>query len=304
RRTGRSVAVAGGHVAVAAAGEEHLGTLVVAGGDLEPAERRTLERGAVAVALVLLFARTEAEAEERVRGDLLVDLLAGPGDETGDEARLRERARRQGLAPDDDWVVAVALTDDLRRDGRRAARLASARGGLSAVHDGAVVLAVPGEPGAAGALDLGRTLADALGPATTVGAAAGAVRPSYVEARRCHDALVALGRVGEVADPASLGLVRLVLGGGGPAEVADFVESTLGPVLAYDAEHRTSLLATLEAWYAAGSALRRTAEALHLHPNTVAQRLDRLTAVLGDGWRHPARALDLQLALRMHRLRG
>jgi hypothetical protein len=38
--------------------------------------------------------------------------------------------------------------------------------------------------------------------------------------------------------------------------------------------------------------------------NTVAQRLERLTALLGAGWQRPERALDLQLALRLHRLRS
>ena len=83
-----------GWVAVAAAGEEHLGTLVLrTDGPLDLPERRTLERGALVTALVLLFGRTEAEAESRVRGELLVDLVSG---RDLDAARLRERARQQG----------------------------------------------------------------------------------------------------------------------------------------------------------------------------------------------------------------
>ena len=39
-----------------------------------------------------------------------------------------------------------------------------------------------------------------------------------------------------------------------------------------------------------------------MHANTVAQRLERVGQLLGDGWRDPARALDVQLALRMRRL--
>ncbi len=74
-------------------------------------------------------------------------------------------------------------------------------------------------------------------------------------------------------------------------------------MLAYDAERGTALAETLEAWFAAGGSLRATAELLHVHPNTVAQRLERVGQLLGDGWRDPARALDVQLALRMHRLR-
>jgi hypothetical protein len=36
--------------------------------------------------------------------------------------------------------------------------------------------------------------------------------------------------------------------------------------------------------------------------NTVAQRLERVGRLLGDGWQSPARALEIQLALRLHRL--
>ena len=35
----------------------------------------------------------------------------------------------------------------------------------------------------------------------------------------------------------------------------------------------------------------------------VSQRLDRIGALLGEGWRDPERALEHQLALRLHRLR-
>jgi DNA-binding PucR family transcriptional regulator len=43
---------------------------------------------------------------------------------------------------------------------------------------------------------------------------------------------------------------------------------------------------------------------LHVHVNTVTQRLDRIGQLLGADWHDPGRALDLQLALRLHRLRG
>ncbi len=113
-----------------------------------------------------------------------------------------------------------------------------------------------------------------------------------------------LGRAGEVSDPAGLGLARLLLGENGPDQMAAYVDATLGPVLAYDAERGTSLLETLDAWFGAGGRVKETAARLHVHPNTVSQRLDRVGELLGSGWRDPGRALDLQLALRVHRLRG
>ena len=60
---------------------------------------------------------------------------------------------------------------------------------------------------------------------------------------------------------------------------------------------------TVAAWFAHGGRLRDTAEVLHVHPNTVSQRLERVADLLGGDWRDPARSLDLQLALRMHALR-
>ena len=41
-----------------------------------------------------------------------------------------------------------------------------------------------------------------------------------------------------------------------------------------------------------------------MHPNTVAQRLDRIGTLLGEDWRDPSRGLDVQLALRLCRLRS
>lgn len=40
-----------------------------------------------------------------------------------------------------------------------------------------------------------------------------------------------------------------------------------------------------------------------MHVNTVVQRLDRVEALLGEDWNHPDRALELQLALRLHQLK-
>ncbi len=312
RQTGRSVEVPGQgapeYVAVARAGTEHLGTVVL-GGRVEPlalAERRTLERGALVTALVLLFSRTVAEAEERVRGELLADLLTP---DRADERRLRERARLQGADLDAAGAVAVASVPDgeRHRAAATASRFAAEHAGLAAEHAGHVVVLAAGvEP-----LELGRRLQEqaAFSAASTVGVAASAGGPTataaaYREAGRCLEALLTLGRVGEVRDPAGLGVARLLLGHNGPDELAGFVQRSLGPVLEYDARRGTDLLGTLAAWYDAGERQSETARRLHLHPNTVAQRLERLSGLLGEDWREPDRGLDLRLAVQLVRLRS
>ncbi len=128
-------------VAVAAAGEEHLGTLVLRTDEpMDQPERRTLERGALVTALVLLFGRSEAEAESRVRGELLVDLVSG---RDLDATRLRERARQQGAELDGDLSIAVAEHDGEQPGARVAAGLARELHGLGGVHEGQVVVLAP-----------------------------------------------------------------------------------------------------------------------------------------------------------------
>jgi GAF domain-containing protein len=304
--SGRSVRVGDAYVVAALAGTEHVATLVLhdAAGPLELAERRTLERGAMVTALVLLFARTVAETENRLGGELLSDLFDGKAGEPG----LRERARRQHVVLEPPLAVAVAGTEGVDRYAavRSLARLAASGRGLVGEYRGTVVLlATSDDP-----LALGEDVRSALeraGARATVGvtkAGPDDLRAGYDDARRCLDTLRTLGRSGEVSDPAGLGLARLLLGDNGPEEVAGFLDATLGPVLAYDAARGTELVATLEAWFATGGRLKDSGARLHVHSNTVSQRLGRVDQLLGAGWRDPGRSLDVQLALRVHRLRA
>ena len=303
--SGRSVRVGDCYVAAALAGTEHVATLVLhdAAAKLGLAERRTLERGAMVTALVLLFARAVAETENRLGAALLSDLLDG---EATDPA-LRERARRLQVSLDPPLVVAVVSVVDLDRYAavRTLDRIVGGRAGLVGEYRGAVVVLLSGgEPLAVG--EQIRAAIGAAGGSATVGvvAAGGDLAHAYAEARRCLDTLLTLGRTGEVSDPAGLGLARLLLGENGPAQLGDFLTATLGPVLAYDDQRGTGLVDTLEAWFATGGSAKNAASRLHVHPNTVAQRLARVSELLGPGWRDPDRSLDLQLALRLHRLRS
>lgn len=306
RSSGRCAATDdGAWVAVAVAGEDHLGTLVLrTTGPMGLPERRTLERAALVVAMVLLFDRSVAEAESRVRGELLVDVL----ESRVAPALLRERLRHQGARLEGGLAIAVGPREDGRSRARTVATVAAERHGLGVLHEGHPVVLAAAEP-----LELGRALAARLGEATvgvaTVpvppGASGGldAVPEAYAEARRTQRALECLGRTGEVSDPGGLGLARLLLGSNGPAELGEFLDVVAGPVLEYDAQRGTSLVETLQAWFDTGGGLGETASRLHVHPNTVTQRLDRVARLLGEGWRDPSRRLDLQLALQVARLR-
>ncbi len=144
-----------------------------------------------------------------------------------------------------------------------------------------------------------------VGAPVTVAAAGPASGPSsiadaHAEAVRCLRALHVLGRHGEGASASRLGFLGVVLGDA--KDVGGFVYGTLGPLLDYDARRGTELVRTLAAYFAAGGSLTRAKAALHVHVNTVVQRLDRIEALLGEDWNHPDRALELQLALRLKQL--
>jgi DNA-binding PucR family transcriptional regulator len=167
------------------------------------------------------------------------------------------------------------------------------------------VLCLPALAPGVAASTVRRELGTAGADPVTVGAAGpvrgqGAVAAAYAEAARCAATLVALGRTGDSAGAEELGFFGLLVGEG--RDVRSFVDATLAPVLEYDARRGTELVATLQAYFEAGASPARAAEALQVHVNTVTQRLDRVSRLIGKEWSSPERALEVQLALRLHRL--
>ncbi|EFL42783.1 helix-turn-helix domain-containing protein [Streptomyces griseoflavus] len=306
-------------IAAVTAGGELLGALVLRGHPgLDPVDQRTLERAAMVTSLLLLARRSAAEAEHRVRGELLDDLL-----DARDTRLLRDRAARLRADLDATHAVLAASleggaddadqeADACRRLWAAASHLAATRQGLAAARDGGAVLLLPLAPGDT-ATELARRTARDLGTAVhepvTVGASApvghltarsDTVASAYAEARRCLEALRLLGRPGDGSAAEDFGFLGLLLAG--ERDIEGFVDRTIGQVVAYDERRGTELLRTLDAYFACGMSPARTKDELHVHVNTVAQRLERVGRLLGEDWQSPARSLEIQLALRLHRL--
>ncbi|GAA1413986.1 helix-turn-helix domain-containing protein [Catellatospora coxensis] len=314
RADGRAVRRGGLWFAAVVAGAENLGALVWRPpNDTGHADQQILERAALVTALLLLFRRTVAEAEGRVRGELLDDLIARP---VRDPESLRARARRLNVDLDRPHVL-VCVDDAAATSGPARQRavswahtFAGTHAGLAATRDGRVVLMVPGTDAGALARSIARELGRVVGRPVTAGAAGPATDPAglaaaFKEADHCATALTALGRTGDGASTAELGFVGLLLGAvreGGDPDVARFLRDTIGSVVDYDMRRGTALVKTMECYFGTGGSLARAAEQLHVHVNTVTQRLDRVAQLLGADWQRPDRALEVQLALRLHRL--
>ncbi|MFD9406129.1 GAF domain-containing protein [Streptomyces sp. NPDC059989] len=307
--TGRSPVPLPGDVWVApvTAGAEDLGVLVLrASAALTDEDVRLLELAAQSVAALLLIQRGTAAAEGPVRDELLQDLLDRPHHA---DLHVRERTRRLGIDLDVPHVVVVARPEggELGKAVAWSSSYAYRCGGLKAVRRGCIVLLLPGSDASAVARKVSAELSPLLGHPVSTGAAgpargAAGVAGVYEEAGRCLDALTALDGAGGTASLRELGFLGLLLST--DHDVDAFIASTIGPVLEYDETRMTDLTRTLDAYYESGGSPTHAAEALHVHPNTVSRRLERIAELLGEAWQKPAQALEIQMALRLRKARA
>ncbi|WP_369144316.1 helix-turn-helix domain-containing protein [Streptomyces sp. R44] len=293
-------------VAPVIAGSEDLGGLVIrAAGGLTGEDERLLELAAQSVAFLLLMRRSTAVAEGPVRDELLDDLIADPPHAP---QQIAQRARRLGVELRKPHVLVLARPEG-GEQGRAvvwASSYAYRLSGLKTVQGGCIVLLLPGIDASAAAKAVAAELSPLLGHPVSVAAAGPAQSPDGVgrmhqEAGRCLDAMSALGGTGSAASVQDLGFLGLLLSDDN--DVDGFVEAAIGPVLDYDAERFTDLTHTLEAYFASGGSPTNAAEALHVHPNTVSRRLERIGELLGPEWQKPGQVLEVQLALRLQRTR-
>ncbi|MFD3971208.1 helix-turn-helix domain-containing protein [Streptomyces cyaneofuscatus] len=266
------------------------------------AEEQLLLLAAQSVAVVLRLQRGEEAAASPFRDELFDDLLSSHRP----ARQILQRAGRLNVDLERPHVVVV-----IRPEGGEQGRVASwaaayARrvDGLRSIQKGCVALLLPAVDSSASAAAVSAELSPLLGHPVTVGAAGPVSGPDLIqqthqEARRCLDALISLGSTGAHASPEDLGFLGVLLSDN--RDAAHFIAVTIGPVLDYDAQRTTELTRTLDAYFTAGGSPTHAAEALHVHPNTVSRRLERITELLGADWLKPEQALEVQVALRLHR---
>jgi sugar diacid utilization regulator len=277
-------------------------------------------------------ARTETEA--RLRGDLLEELRAG---EIASAESIVRRARHLGTDLAHGAVALMGRLEDPHDQGRlitepRLVRrfLQQARAVLDLHCPGALVdweagkllVLVPPEPGAdPGAVDeraktIARRLIGATGQAVPGVALSLALSRHTPEPERLGAALdeaelalaigERLGRVGEVVTFEETGTYKLLfqLFADRPGELAGFYDQTLGPLVAYDDQYGTELVATLATYLENDANLAVTAGQLFTHRHTVRYRLDRIAELSGLDVARTDDREKLSLGLKAMRLLG
>lgn len=287
---------------------------------LSPLDRALVEVAVTGVALELAKVRAQAEIEQRLRGDVVTDLVTGG---FTSPASIASRAARLGLdlhVPHDVLVVGAAQQDggsetELRRRVFEAVQAAlrswSPSSMVARVGDGTVVLASQGDTRRGGfggrdpstiAEDLHARLAEHVAAAAiSVGVGERCEEPAAYAAsfELAAGALDAMGKLrpgGAVVDGRRLGVARILISAGDPEELRAFARRTLGTLL--DAG-RHELLDTLRAYVEAGFNQREAARRSFVHFNTVAYRLRRTQELLGVDLNDPNTRLDVTLALQV-----
>src|SRR5215472_1192244 len=274
--------------------EGHHGAWQEDGGDMS---LLVTEHAATICGVILGRERVVAAAARQVRDDLVEGLLLGGGRDNGDVGRW---ARHLGYDPAREHrILAVAFAAGPARPGAAAARdrVAAAidhffttrmPGAITSIREDEVVIVVP-EPAEASRLSSGclARMRD-LFPETVITIGIGGacrdpadIARSYGQARRTIDAVVRLGRQGQVVAFEDLGIHRLLLQVPDLAELRSFAGEILGELDRQDPQRGAELLATLACYFRENNSPQRTAQSLHVHPNTVAYRIRRVQEITG-----------------------
>ncbi len=323
----RSVRDSARVVALASPRPDVLGliALVDPADEADASDIMALEHGATVLAVELARLRGLADAELRLRRDLLHDLLNGTDDDgaysraealgydLGQPHRVVLVARGEfarGAKLDDasrahgEWVSGEGggdpHQDRLLHAVRRALRGLRCSGLLGS-ESGSVVILTSGEPdweelrqGVLRELGGGRAR---LGVGEAYGRPSDLPR-SWREAQLALRLRSGIGNADQATAYAALGVFRMFASLPDLDDVADFATRWLRPLVSYDATKGTELVATLTTYLDHGGRYETTAQALSIHRSTLKYRLQRIRELSGYDLNDPETHFNLQLATR------
>ena len=280
----------------------------------------TVEHGAAACALEMAKAKAISEAKKALRGDFLEGLLAGtlPAKEIERlETRLDHDTRQSHAVLTFAWNSPNAPS--LRR-------LTTTINWLLTTHNRPALLHVYGDDHAcvfqalkssdgasmSTAQELERRVREQIeaefpearmvagisGPAANLSEWPTVYREA-VQAMRMGQRL----NLNRLVDFHSLGVFQLLGQIEDTPVVRAFCEQVIGPLVKYDEEHHSSLVQTMDAYFAHHGNISQTAESLFVHRNTLLYRLERIQELTGQNLNQADMRLAMHLSLKLWQLR-
>ncbi|MGO3894590.1 helix-turn-helix domain-containing protein [Brevibacterium aurantiacum] len=306
-RTGRSVQIAHAKRLIAASvasnRRQHSGLFVLFHNDPKDGAHSIVAQAAQSLALIQMNEQSRADAENRVRGELAVDLIA----DTRSLDELRARARSSNFTLLGPWqlIVVQAGPNDFDRIGSYLARI-EPRILMTQRSPGLTVLLPRSAHRSRTQLNELLTASDVLRECLVVVSDTefqrSQLRTAEDELWSCVRVLNSLSITTGVRPTEDFAPYTAMFGSA-PEHVGQFMERMLGPLRQWDRRQSADLITTLRTYFEHSSSVSRTAAALSVHINTVKLRLERIDTVLDNDWRAPEYAFRLHVALRLDQLR-
>ncbi|KAA3661286.1 MAG: hypothetical protein DWQ04_16920, partial [Chloroflexi bacterium] len=286
--------------------------------ELDLLDSLAVEHGAAACALEMAKAKAVSEAKKALRGNFLEGLLAGtlPTKEIERlEGRLDHNTKTPHAVITAAWVSGDAPS--LRRLETSITWLLRNHNRPALVHiygetHICIFQALKNEEDLESALELGRRLKEnttkEFPDSSLIAGLSGPAMTLSDWPKIYNEALQAMQlgerlQLGEVVEFGSLGVYQLL----GQLEdiptVREFTEHVIGPLVKYDLQHRSSLVQTIDFYFAHHGNISQTAEALFIHRNTLLYRLERIQELTNHDLNQSNMRLALHLALKLWQLR-
>jgi len=300
----RVAAACDGHVAFAVPIASSDAALLI---ECEPEElsvpdRAVIDQALAFIAIELQRSRAVVESERRFVGELFDLVVAGEGQLPALTARLGSLGFAPGASlcalcceaadPEDAMAVLAARLRDGGRHGVLAVKAGQLLGVLAVASDEDL-------PALAHELHEGVGAEAFLGMGAVTESPAGLSRSVIEATHACRFA--ARRRDAGYATHDTLASHALLIGLQDDRLLDAFRDTLIRPLDEHDSRRHTDLVQTLESFLGSGGRYQQTAEALHLHVNTLRLRLARIEQLTGRDLNSMDDRVDLWIALRARR---
>lgn len=289
----------------------------------EQGESALISAGTISL-LEIMKQQAVWEAEERIRGDFLDDLLEGSWACPDD---IQNRGRRLGYdleQPFTVWVIGLESTEgsseedneiilNRRKDIAAWLRIVldeeRYKGVIRELRNQLILfLPLTGNHINEDVTKLAQRCHDLLQKRLECSISIGIGRiyigithlaQSLQEARSALQLGESLGREGEVINHEELGIYKLLGTTADTEEITRYYASTVEVLAQYDAKHGSELIRTLETFFQANLEIRETSRRLFIHRHTLSYRLKRIYDISGLDPLDDEDRFQLQLGLRV-----
>lgn len=125
------------------------------------------------------------------------------------------------------------------------------------------------------------------------------VHESFVEATKCIKFLKNYQFDHRILSYTDLGVQRFILQNS-QEELLDFIQEVLGPLIQYEQSRKGELLSTLIVYLDQNQNIKKTADSLHIHTNTLSYRLKRIEEILLTDLNDSQPLFNIHLAINIY----